>query len=142
MKKIKTWLYLLAGILGAAAFYFGEFILTSDKLKYFSGLCIGLGAAIFCLGIGQFILEAFVPKLTDQEIQRRKMIEVGDERNIRIREKVGATTLRVVNYALSAIILTLGFMQNNIIPILLLALVFVLELVVAIMLSNKYSKTM
>jgi hypothetical protein len=142
MKNIKAWLFLLAGILGAISFYIGEFILTSEKNINLSGMCIGLGAAVFCLGIGQFILEAFVPKIDYAAIQKRKSIEVGDERNIRIRDKVGATVLRVVNYALSVIILALGFMQNSIIPILLLASVFVLELAMAIVLSNKYSKTM
>jgi uncharacterized membrane protein len=142
MKKIKTWLYLLAGIIGAMSFYFGEFILTSEKDKNLSGMCIGLGAAIFCLGIGQFILTAFVPKINNPEIQRRKNIEVGDERNIRIREKVGSVTLRIINYALSAIILCLGFMHNSLIPILLLASVFVLELVLVIFLSDYYSKQM
>jgi len=142
MKKIKIWLYLLAGIVGAISFYVGEFILVGDEVKNFSGLCIGLGAAIFSLGIGQFIYELFVPKSKNAELLRKKNIEVKDERNIRLREKVGAKIIPIVNYALSAIILILGFMQIGIVPILMLVSVFIIELVMAITLTDYYSKRM
>lgn len=142
MKKNKIWLYLFMAIIGALSFYIGGFVLAEEKLKAISGLCIGLGAAVFCLGIGNFIGALIISKTENEEFIRKKNIEVNDERNTRIREKVGAKINQVVVYALSVIVLAMGFMQINIIAIIMVASVFLLELVLAIVLSNYYSKRM
>lgn len=142
MKKSKIWLYLLMAVIGALLFYIGGFVLIEEKLKMISGLCIGLGAAVFCLGIGNFISALIISKTENEEFTRKKNIEVNDERNTRIREKVGAKINQVVIYALSVIVLAMGFMQINIIAIIMVASIFLLELVLAIVLSNYYSKRM
>ena len=142
MKKNKIWLYLLLAIIGALSFYTGGFVLVEEELKMISGLCIGLGAAVFCLGIGNFIGALIISKTQNEEITRKKDIEVNDERNIRIREKVGAKINRVVIYTLSVIVLAMGFMQINILAIVMVSSVFLLELVLTIVLTNHYSKTM
>ncbi|BAL01672.1 hypothetical protein OBV_44730 [Oscillibacter valericigenes Sjm18-20] len=142
MKKNKIWLYLFMAIIGALSFYIGGFVLVEEKLKALSGLCIGLGAAVFCLGIGNFISALIILKTENEEFTRKKNIEVNDERNTRIREKVGAKINQVVIYALSVIVLAMGFMQINIIAIIMVASVFLVELVLAIVLSNYYSKRM
>ena len=142
MKKNKIWLYLFMAIIGALSFYIGGFVLVEEKLKALSGLCIGLGAAAFCLGIGNFIGALIISKTESEEFTRKKNIEVNDERNTRIREKVGAKINQVVIYALSVIVLAMGFMQINIIAIIMVASVFLVELVLAIVLSNYYSKRM
>ena len=140
MKNKKYILYLLSTLLGALLFYIGEFVLVTVKMKSLSGLCIGLGAAVFCLGIGNFISSLVLSKTTDEETLRRKRIEVNDERNTIIREKVGAKINLYVNYALSIILLAFGFLQVPLIAILMLASVFLLELVLAIVLTDHYSK--
>ena len=142
MKRSKIWLYLLMAIAGAVSFYVGGFVLVEEKLKMISGLCIGLGSAIFCLGIGNFIGALIISKTENEEFLHKKNIEVNDERNTRIREKVGAKINQVVVYALSLIVLAMGFMQINIIAIIMVASILLLELVLAIVLSNYYSKRM
>ena len=142
MKKNRIWLHLLMTVIGALSFYIGGFVLVEEKLKMISSLCIGLGAAEFCIGIGNFIGAFIISKTENEEFTRKKNIEVNDERNTRIREKVGAKINQVVIYALSVIVLAMGFMQINIIAIIMVASIFLLELVLAIVLSNYYSKRM
>ncbi len=142
MKKNKIWLYLFMAIIGILSFYSGGFILVGEKLKAISGLCIGLGAAVFSLGIGNLIGALFISKTQSEEFTRKKNIEVNDERNTRIREKVGAKINQVVIYALSVIVLVMGFMQINIIAIIMVSSVFLMELVLAIVLTSYYSKRM
>ena len=142
MKKNRIWLHLLMTVIGALSFYIGGFVLVEEKLKMISSLCIGLGAAEFCIGIGNFIGAVIISKTENEEFTRKKNIEVNDERNTRIREKVGAKINQVVIYALSVIVLAMGFMQINIIAIIMVASIFLLELVLAIVLSNYYSKRM
>ncbi len=142
MKKNKIWLYLLLAVMGALSFYVGEFVLVGEKLKMISSLCIGLGSSVFGLGIGNFIGALVISKAKSEELIRKKNIEVNDERNTRIREKVGARINQVVIYALSVIVLAMGFMQINIIAIIMVASVFLLELVLTIALNSYYSKKM
>jgi len=142
MKKNKIWLYVLLSALGAISVYIGGFVLVEENLKMLSGLCIGLGAAVFCLGIGNFMGALIISKTENEEFLHKKNIEVNDERNTRIREKVGAKINQVVVYALSLIVLAMGFMQINIIAIIMVASILLLELVLAIVLSNYYSKRM
>ena len=142
MKKSRIWLYLLLTIIGAISFYAGGFVLTAEKWKTISGFCIGLGAAVFCLGIGNFVGALIISKTENEEILRRKNIEVNDERNTRIREKVGAKTNQIVVYALSLVVLAMGFMQINLIAIVMVASILLLQLVLAIVLSNYYSREM
>lgn len=142
MKRSKKWLFLLVGVVGALSFYVGGFVVTDEKLKSVSGMCIGLGAALFCLGIGNFISSMIISKTESEEIARKKQIEVKDERNIRIREKVGAKINQVVIYMLSVILLAMGFLRVSIVAILMVSSVFLLEFVLAIALSSYYSKRM
>jgi uncharacterized membrane protein len=140
MKK-KIWLYLLLSALGAVSVYLGVFVIIAENLKMLSGLCIGLGAAVFCLGTGNAVGALVMSKTRTAEITRRKNIEVNDERNIRIKEKVGAKINQIMIYVLSAVVLAFGFMHVNIAAILIIASLFILELILAIFLTDHYSKT-
>jgi uncharacterized membrane protein len=142
MKKNKIWLYALLSTIGALSVYVGGFVLVEEKLKMLSGLFIGLGSAVFCLGIGNFIGSLIISKAENEGIMRKKNIEVNDERNMRIREKVGAKINQIVIYAISIIVLALGFMGVNVVIIIMISSVFLLELVLAIVLTNYYSKKM
>ncbi len=73
---------------------------------------------------------------------KRKEIEVHDERNIRIREKVGWQICRIVNYVLCGLILLLGFLKICVTAMLLLAAVLVMEFILEVFLSNYGSKRM
>jgi hypothetical protein len=142
MKKNKAYLYLVMAVFGAGLFCLGEFVLTAENLKSVSGSCIGLGAAVFCLGVGNFIAKISISKTENQEILRKKAIAVNDERNTRIREKVGAKINQIVVYALSVLVLALGFMGVDVKVILMVSSIFVLELVLAVGLTDHYSKLM
>jgi len=142
MKKNKIWLYVLLSALGAISVYIGGFVLVEENLKMLSGLCIGLGAAVFCLGIGNFMGALIISKTENEEIKRHKSIEVNDERNTRIREKVGAKINQIVVYVITVIVLALGFMGTDVVIIIMLSSVLLLELVLAIVLTNYYSKKM
>ncbi len=142
MKKNKIWLYALISAIGAISLYIGGFVLIEEKVKMISGLCIGLGSAVFCLGIGNFIGALIISETENEEMTRRKNIEVNDERNTRIREKVGAKINQIVIYVITLIVLALGFMGVDVVVIIMISSVLLLELVLAIILSNYYSKIM
>mgnify|MGYP001165989964 CR=1 FL=1 len=142
MYKSKIGLYAIIAVLGTASVYMGGFVFTGEALKSLSGLCIGLGAALFCLGIGNLIGAGIISKVENEELVRKKNIEMNDERNTRIREKVGAQINRIVVYALTVIVLALGFMGTNVMIIIMISSVLLLELVLAITLSSYYSKRM
>ncbi len=139
-KSNRLWLYALLAAGGALAVALGGFVITDPALKTVSGVCIGLGSASFALGVGNIIGAFTLSKSENEEILRRKAIEVNDERNVRIKEKVGAKINQVVVYVLSLIILTLGLMGADVFVLLLLSSVLVLELVLAIVLTNYYAK--
>lgn len=142
MKKNKIWLYVLLAAIGAISVYIGGFILVEERIKMISGLCIGLGSAVFCLGIGNFIGAIIVSETENEEMTRRKNIEVNDERNTRIREKVGAKINQIVIYVITVIVLALGFMGVDVVIIIMISSVLLLELVLAIVLTNYYAKRM
>lgn len=142
MKKNKIWLYALLSAIGAISLYIGGFVLIEEKVKMISGLCIGLGSAVFCLGIGNFIGALIISETENEEMTRRKNIEVNDERNTRIREKVGAKINQIIIYVITLIVLALGFMGVDVVIIIMISSVLLLELVLAIILSNYYSKIM
>lgn len=142
MKKIKTLLSAILAAAGVVSALIGGLVLTQPPQKSLSGFCIGLGAAAFCLGVGKCIDTLLVSKTESAEMVRRKNIEVNDERNIRIREKVGAKINRIVLYVLSAMILVLGFMGADLLIILMPVGILVLELVLAVVLTNYYAKQM
>lgn len=138
----KLWLYALEALCGALAIYLGGFF-SSQEMKQVSGMLFGLGAAAFCLGIGNIIAAKIVsPRIETPEILRLKNIEVNDERNVRIKEKVGARINQIVVYALSLIVIVLGFMNADLVIILMVSSLFLLELVLLVVLTSHYSKQM
>ncbi|KLU64563.1 hypothetical protein DEAC_c35090 [Desulfosporosinus acididurans] len=142
MKKGKLWLYAFLTVAGAVLFYVGEFVLVSEAVKQLSGLGIGLGAALFCLGIGKFFDDLLVSKTEGETRKHRIAIERNDERNIRLKEKVGAKVNQVLIYLLSILVLTLSFMGAKSVIILMVAAIIVIQLFLAIFLFYYYGKRM
>lgn len=138
--KIKRILFVFQTVLGIMLLLAGSFVLTSDAVKMLSGLCIGLGSAIFALGIGWFIQSFVITALEDNEIKKLKAIEVNDERNIRIREKTGYMVAKIMNYVLSAFILTLGFMGADKLIIIMAVTLIAIEFILVLIFSNYFSK--
>lgn len=139
--KGKKVLAAAAALFGLACALFGLLVLTGDMQKSMSGLCTGIGAAAFTLGLGNLILLIAVPKAVREEQERIKNIEVNDERNIRIRDKAGAMANRVVLQALGAAVLVFGLL-GDLRAVLVLTGIILLEFVLIIVLSQRYSKQM
>ncbi|GEM_PF-662414 len=142
--KKKIWINLISTVVGAVLFYVGGFVLDSEvqSIKMISGLCIGLGAATFCLGIGGLISMLLISKSKTEEIEHRKNIEVNDERNVHIREKAGAKFNHIMVYVLTAFVLTLGFMNAEKLIIIMASALLLIQLILAIFLSDYYAKRM
>jgi len=138
----KRVLFVLQSIIGLALLLTGSVILTSEEVKMVSGLCIGIGAVMLALGIGELIRSFMLSALEDEKFKKIKAVEVNDERNIRIKEKAGHMTAKFMNYALSLFIIALGFMGADKLIIILAAALIVIELILFIFFSNYYSRKM
>ncbi|WP_242977176.1 hypothetical protein [Clostridium botulinum] len=75
-------------------------------------------------------------------INKRKDIEVKDERNTQIREKSAYRVSYIMNYLLWAYTIFLGVMEVKLIFIIPAAALIVIQLILLIYYSNYYSKTM
>ena len=140
MKNRMKWLYLAGGILGGALVLVGGFVLTGESVKALSGTCIGFGAAAFALGIGSFFDGLLRAAGKREEIERVKKIEVEDERNTLIRQKVGATTNHILVYIISAMLLVMSFMGESLAAVLLVSSLLVVQFILAVALTAYYSK--
>lgn len=127
---------------GATLLVLARFVFDADSVKQIAGLCYGFGAMGLALGVGGLIDRTIVSRIETEEAKKRKEIEVGDERNTRIREKAGAGANRILFYLLNAVILICAFLGESLTVILLLAGLEVADLILIIALSNRYSKTM
>ncbi len=141
MKK-HIYIYIMTIIFGTVLLFLAKFAIKGEELKILSGLCYGFGAACFALSLGKIIDSFIVSKTENEEFRRKKEIEVNDERNVRIKEKVGAKINQIVFYLINILILTLGFMGANIVFILMPVGILVVELILLIVLTNHYSKIM
>ena len=138
MKKNRIWLYAVLAVTGIALLFTGHYILIGEDLKTLSGLFTGIGAAAFVLGIGNFIGAIVITKTQNEEITRRKNIEVNDERNTQIREKSAYQTLRILQYLLYAVTLILALSNAPLYITLIFAGIIVLETILLIIFSSYY----
>lgn len=137
VKKNKLLVYVIFTIVGAAGVLIGRFVpAAGEAAKYF----IGIGAALLCCGLGRAADFALAEGVQTDGSARRMNIELNDEQNIRIREKVGAATNRAVLYVLSLFALVLGFTGADVRFLIMIVFVILLELLLAIVLTNYYSK--
>ena len=139
MKGRKAVPYAVLAAVGAVLIAAGA-SMPVDDAKMISGYCYGLGAAALTLGIGGAIVKLTV--VEDGETMRRKDIEVNDERNTRIREKVGSKVNSIIVLAISAVVILLPLIGADITIILVVSSLLLLELVLAIYLTQYYSSRM
>lgn len=139
---MKRFLWAITALACVIAVLTGFYVLIGESLKMLSGLCIGAGSAAVGLGLGGLIRTFLISASEDEEILRAKEIEMKDERNTRIREKSGYMTARIMNYALLAFVLILGFIGADKVILLSACALIVLESVLVIVFSNYYAKKM
>lgn len=140
--KRKRFFFVLLMISGIILFLISLFVFTTDEMKAYSGLSIGLGAACFGLGIGWFIQSWGISAKRFEQIERQKTIEVNDERNTRIRERTGYMVTRVMNYILSAFIVVITLLGAEPGIIFMAIGMLVIELALVIYFSNRYARLM
>ncbi|GAP22014.1 hypothetical protein [Leptolinea tardivitalis] len=138
----KRWFYGFLVLLGIGLLLVGVLVFNSSETKMASGLSFGIGAATSGLGIGWLIRSFVVTSIEDEAIRKSKEIEINDERNTRIRERTGYMVARIMNYVLCVFILILGFMGADRNIILMVAGLILLEGLLTIYFSSRYSKTM
>ncbi|WP_138205721.1 DUF2178 domain-containing protein [Haloimpatiens lingqiaonensis] len=140
--KNKRIIFSITGIVGIILILMGVFVFNNSDQDMISGLCFGIGGACAVLGVGSLIQSLMVSPLEDEEIKRKKDIEIKDERNTSIREKSGYMVSRIMNYFLFAYTLFLIFMKAELIFIILAVALILLQLILIIYYSNYYSKKM
>lgn len=136
--KNKALLYYLLAFLGVVLFLTGGFLLKGVEEKNISALCIGIGAGLFGMSVGSLVSIRVDKKHPD--IQRRKSIEVNDERNITIRDKAGAKTNQIMNYVLCILTLTFTLMNVSMYITLLMVTAILIRAVLVVAYTNKYNK--
>lgn len=134
--------YLSTAVVGLVLLFLGGFVFTSKELKMVSSLCIGLGSAILVFGIGNLLGSFMVSAVEDKRIKQLIEIEVNDERNVRIREKAGYMTSKIMNYVILVLVMALGFMNVNKMVLIMVASLLLIELALVIFFSNYFSKRM
>ena len=140
--KNKNVLFVYQSIFGAVLMLIGKFIFTSENNRMPAGLCYGFGAAMLVLGIGYLIKYIIVSNVEDEKIKKLKEIEIKDERNVRIKEKAGYMTTKIMNYVLYMFVLILGFMKVDNYILIMAAGLIVIEISLVIYFSNYFSKKM
>lgn len=136
----KRILFVLMMLGGAILLFSAIFVFNTTETRMASGLCFGLSATTFSLGAGWFIRSFLVSAAEEDSIRKLKEIEVNDERNTRIRERTGYMVARVMNHVLCVFILVIGFMGVDRTIILLVAGMIILEFILTVYFSNRYSK--
>lgn len=137
--KRKGYISIMGAITGAILLVLARFVFQGEELKLLSGICYGFGSAFFALGIGNLIDSWIISRSESDETRRKKQIAVNDERNVRIKEKVGAKINQIVFYLINIMIMAVAFMGIDRIVIFMLLSILITELILLIVLTQYYS---
>jgi len=97
-----------AAALGIAFLIISRTVLSGGGIA--GSLCVGIGAALTVLGIGNLVGFYAGKAVETPEIRKISLREENDERNIRVRERAGWSASRVMVYILCFITLASAFM--------------------------------
>ncbi len=103
----KVLLAAAAASLGTVLLIISRTLPTGDGIT--GGLCLGIGAALAVLGIGNLVGYSVGRSVETPEIRKVSLREENDERNIRVREKAGWNAGRVMLYILCFVALASAF---------------------------------
>jgi len=140
--KNRKGLYILQTLAGIALIIVGGFVLNSEEMNMVSGLFIGIGSACTALGVGWFIQSLVIPEDRMKQMKKQKAVELVDERSIRVRERTGYMTGKIMDYVFLGFILILGFMGVDKLIIIIAALMLVIKFILVICFSSYYFKEM
>lgn len=108
MKKSKMFLYAAGAVVGAILAILSRTVFIDNNLA--SGFCIGLGSVCLVLGVGNLVAGFVLSKSETPEMIKAREVEENDERSIRVREKSGWMTARVMAAVLCVFALGTAFM--------------------------------
>lgn len=106
-----------------------------------AGYCFGLGAAASALGIGYLLQISLLSKEGRDEIDRRKRIEVEDERNVSIRNRAGSAVNSVTTYALCALIIGASLLGADAAAVLALVALMLARFVLLVAFHGHYARS-
>ncbi|MDW5564194.1 MAG: hypothetical protein SA339_13345 [Methanomassiliicoccus sp.] len=116
-------------------------IASSDGHEAIAGSCFGLGAAATALGIGRILMMSFQSEEDIEEVERRKKIEVEDERNIGIRDRAGSSVNRITTYLLCILIIGASLLGADLAVILMLIVLLAVRFILLVAYHDHYART-
>ena len=140
MKKAKTRLYLVIGVLGIALALAAKFLLKDWFSDFQSGAMIGVGAGLFGFGIAKWGVGLWGEKNPD--LMKQNEIEENDERNQFIRSKAQAISGEILHCLLMAGAWVGIFFNAPIWVILLLVGVFLIKTIMDFILMAYFQRKM
>lgn len=139
MKFIKYKLLVFTiGIVAAVALIIMGIISKGEELKNLSGVCIGVGSALFALSVANFI--TYMAERKHPEVMRKKNIEVNDERNTIIRDKAGAKTNNLVMWLIFVVLLVFILLDVELYVTLTMAGVVLINGILNVVYINYFNK--
>jgi drug/metabolite transporter (DMT)-like permease len=140
MKSTNILLYIILLGIGVSLFCVGGFVLTDPELKSISGLCIGIGAGLFGMSIGQIFAAKAIAK--NPNYKHKLAIEEKDERNIYINNAAKGKAFDFMGIALGILMLIYALIELSLLALILLVAAYSMVYIVYIVYLSKYSKEM
>jgi hypothetical protein len=116
-------------------------VASHDGHEAIAGSCFGLGAAATGLGIGRILLTSFRSEEEIEGAERRKKIEVEDERNVGIRNRAGSAVNRITTYVLCILIIGSALLGADLAVILVLIALLVVRFILLVAYHDYYART-
>ena len=102
MNPKKKKIFLILGITAALILNFIGIFAGAEHLKMISGICIGIGSALFALCINGLYRLSYEKEFP--EVVRLEKIEQQDERNVQIRNRAKARTSDITRWVIIALV--------------------------------------
>jgi hypothetical protein len=128
-----------AALAAAGIILLGLGVFTSDGAV--AGYCFGLGAAAAALGVGYLVQISLLSKEKRDEIDRKKRIEVEDERNVSIRNRAGSAVNSVTTYALCVLIIGASLLGADVAVVLALVALMLARFVLLVAFHGHYARS-
>ena len=125
-------------IIGMALFILGGIVFKEAIPKYISGVCIGIGASLFGLGVSSFWFNNFCEKNPDE--LKQSEIEFSDERNTMIRNKAKAKVGDIIQWLIMGIAYITIVIDAPLWVTLVVVGVFLLKNALEVYFMNKFQK--
>ncbi len=138
MIKRRLWPYILLALLGVGLFCIGGFVFHAEAQKNLSGICVGVGAAMFGVGTASTITIAAMRRYPEQ--LRQAEIEAGDERSRMIRDRAKSKGFDAMSIVYGAAMLITVLLDAELVITLLMVAAYLLVYGVQLYYLGKYSK--